>query len=148
MRKSISALVMLPLSPNFFSPRASIASAESIVPMDGTLSSATLPFHRPARNSVSPDAETDSAAGCRRGLADAPCDICRRQDRHVVAMRDAVLLRELSVTEMETDPQRFRGFEQRPGRRSWHFALEETIDLRFVFHPPARKTGQRQFRKD
>jgi len=64
-------------------------------------------------------------------------------------MRDAVLLRELSVTEMETDPQRFRGFEQRPGRRSWHFALEETIDLRFVFHPPARKeTGQRQFRKD
>ena len=27
-------------------------------------------------------------------------------------MRDAVLLRELSVTEMETDPQRFRGFEQ------------------------------------
>ena len=44
MRKSISALVMLPLWPNFFNPSASMARAQSIVPMDGTLSNATLPF--------------------------------------------------------------------------------------------------------
>src|SRR5258708_27483391 len=48
---SISALVMLPLSPYLMSPRASMAMAASMMPMPGTDTMDVLPFHSGLSNS-------------------------------------------------------------------------------------------------
>ena len=64
---SISSLVMLPLSPYLMSPRASIAMAASMIPIEGTSTSAVLPLNSGlsssaqlaivAADQVGPDAE-------------------------------------------------------------------------------------------
>ena len=50
------------------------------------------------------------------------------QDRGVVAVGRAVLLRKFGVAEIEADAERLCGLEQRPRRRARHFAFEKAVE--------------------
>ena len=77
-------------------------------------------------------------------LADDPA-VGRHHDRGVVAVRDAVLDRELGIAQIEADAEVLCQIEQRMGRRVRHLALEPGVDLGDVVVPVAREEGgQRQ----
>ena len=96
MRKSISTLVMLPLSANFLRPSALIASATCITPTRGILTSATLPLKsllssspqlsmaRPERILAASRAGGQTCAllflSVKKGLANSNETICIRRE--------------------------------------------------------------------
>ena len=64
-----------------------------------------------------------------------------------VEMADpAILFSEFRIAEVEPDAELRRFIKERLGGGAWHLFLEEGIDVRFIFHPVARKErGQREF---
>ena len=64
------------------------------------------------------------------------------QNRRVVAAGPALLLRKLAVAEVEADSEPGGLVEQGPGLGSRHLALEETVDLGLILHPPAGKEAR------
>ena len=71
------------------------------------------------------------------------------QDRGVVAVSRAALLRDLGVAEMEADLELGGELEQRPGRRVGHLLLEPAVDLGDLVVPVTREEGsERELRID
>src|SRR5690606_16149136 len=74
------------------------------------------------------------------GFADAPARLVD-QDGAVEIMLFPFRQVEFRIAEIETDTDFARQIEQRPGFRSRHFPLEETVDLVLILHPPTWKEG-------
>ncbi len=82
-------------------------------------------------------------------VAAEDASVRRDQDGRVVAFGFAGLDRQLGIAEIETDAESGRRLEERPCRRVGHLALEESIDLALILHPPARKErGEGELGKD
>ena len=83
-------------------------------------------------------------------LAITPDDpsVALDQDRRVVAAKLALLLRQLGIAEVKSDPERAGEVKQRLGFRPGHLAFEKAVDLLLVGHPIAWKEGrQRELRE-
>ena len=76
-------------------------------------------------------------------LAVAPDDPPCRIDEHggVEAAHAAALFDQLGVSEIESHTEARRLLEQRARVGAGHLALEESVDLRLILQPPARKEG-------
>src|SRR5262245_43296412 len=74
----------------------------------------------------------------------APDDLARaiREDGSVEAACAAPLVDELGVAEAEAHAEAARLVEERARLRPRHLVLEEGVDLRLIFHPPAREEGR------